>query len=307
MDLDYNLPIGVRDKVLGMDEEHMLPESDIGKEFALRRMEESGELVDKSRFTGGAAQNALLARLARTDNSTNNYARNKAKVCTFWLRGECRRGAECPYRHEQPEHKQEGSHLQNIRDRYYGTNDATADKILTKVNATKEQLVPPTDTSITTLWVGGVTGDISEEDLKGAFYMHGELKGIKKLEARNCAFVTYVTREAAEKAVEELGGGKLAIKGFSMKLLWGKPRKNNNKNNGGDGGQQQQQAAPPPPPGQLTYAQAARAYPSMDPTAGGSRVEVEVEPGEKEGDGSGKKRHLRDGDDREPRNKKQAT
>lgn len=28
--------------------------------------------------------------------------RNKAKICTFFVRGECKRGAECPYRHEMP-------------------------------------------------------------------------------------------------------------------------------------------------------------------------------------------------------------
>ena len=28
--------------------------------------------------------------------------RNRAKICTFFVRGECKRGAECPYRHEMP-------------------------------------------------------------------------------------------------------------------------------------------------------------------------------------------------------------
>ncbi|KAK9120424.1 hypothetical protein Syun_018041 [Stephania yunnanensis] len=38
---------------------------------------------------------------------------------------------------------------------------------------------------------------------------------------RACAFVTYTTREAAEKAAEELSN-KLVIRGLRLKLLWGK-------------------------------------------------------------------------------------
>ena len=41
----------------------------------------------------------MLLRLQRT---TPYYKRNEAKVCSFFAKGACTRGAECPYRHEMP-------------------------------------------------------------------------------------------------------------------------------------------------------------------------------------------------------------
>lgn len=54
--------------------------------------------------------------------------RNQARICTFFVRGECKRGAECPYRHEMPTTGPLSE--QNIKDRYYGVNDPVAAKIL---------------------------------------------------------------------------------------------------------------------------------------------------------------------------------
>lgn len=62
MDLDYNLPVQVRDQALGMEDE-ALPESDVGKEFALERMANEGQLgaaYDK------AKPSETLQRLQRT-------------------------------------------------------------------------------------------------------------------------------------------------------------------------------------------------------------------------------------------------
>ena len=38
----------------------------------------------------------MLQKLART---TPYYKRNRAHICSFWVKGECRRGEECPYRY----------------------------------------------------------------------------------------------------------------------------------------------------------------------------------------------------------------
>ncbi|GJX54618.1 zinc finger CCCH domain-containing protein 49-like protein [Tanacetum coccineum] len=59
----------------------------------------------------------------------------------------------------------------------------------------------------------------------------GDMPSLKRLEdesirtmvlQRACAFVTYTTREAAEKAADELSN-KLVIKGLRLKLMWGRP------------------------------------------------------------------------------------
>lgn len=66
-------------------------------------------------LTYGKADSAgkeLLKRLARNDPY---YKRNRPHICSFYAKGACNRGDECPYRHELPV-ENEMRH-QNIKDR----------------------------------------------------------------------------------------------------------------------------------------------------------------------------------------------
>ncbi|CAH8389660.1 unnamed protein product [Eruca vesicaria subsp. sativa] len=45
------------------------------------------------------------------------YKRSRAHICSFFIRGECTRGDECPYRHEMPETRKLSQ--QNIKDQFY--------------------------------------------------------------------------------------------------------------------------------------------------------------------------------------------
>lgn len=47
---------------------------------------------------------------------------------------------------------------------------------------------------------------LPQNDIRDAFYSHGELRSVKKVDSRSCAFVTYTTRAAAEAAADALGG-----------------------------------------------------------------------------------------------------
>ena len=69
----------------------------------------------------------LLTKLAR---NTPYYKRNRPHICSFWVKGECKRGEECPYRHEKPSDPDDPLAKQNIKDRYYGVNDPVAEKML---------------------------------------------------------------------------------------------------------------------------------------------------------------------------------
>lgn len=262
LDLDYSLPVQVRDKALGVEEDG-LPESVPGKEYALTRMQTSGELDDRSRFASTGA-NELINKLSRNQPY---YKRNQAKICSFFVRGECKRGAECPYRHEMPTTGPLAE--QNIRDRYYGTNDPVAEKMLARAEAMK-QSVPPADRSIMTLFVGGVGENVSEDDLRGAFYPFGEIKALKKVESRNCAFVTYTTRDAAEHAMKSLGNAGINVKGDWLKVLWGKPKQPSGSTANAGG------------PSDFASLPASRnaghiSYPSMDPLQAGTRAETRSE------------------------------
>jgi pre-mRNA-splicing factor RBM22/SLT11 len=69
--------------------------------------------------------------------------------------------------------------------------------------------------------VGGVTPEITEDDLRDAFYSYGELAGVRKVASRFCAFVTFRERGAAEAAAEAQHN-KLTIRGVRLRLMWGR-------------------------------------------------------------------------------------
>jgi len=263
-----------------------MPESEVNREYFLDQAErkiEQGQLTwDKT------APDQMLAHLSRTKPY---YNRNLPRICSFFVKGECNRGKECPYRHdENPATEETHSAKQNIRDRYYGVDDPVANKILG--HAKKFRLDPPQDASITTLYLGGVKSDITKQDLTDQFYPFGEIKGITLVPKLESAFVTYTTREAAEKAAEALYR-RLTVKNHTLQLSWGH-----------SSSPSQAQIAPrayapippqgflppppglgfavPPPPGWAVppgapgyavpfFPPPMSYYPSMDPTAMGSK------------------------------------
>jgi pre-mRNA-splicing factor RBM22/SLT11 len=128
----------------------------------------SGQMADThdAQLATSAAKE-MLKNLARNDP---HYKRNRPHLCSFFVKGECKRGNECPFRsvsvkdiqllplihqlirhpsgirHEVPDDK-EGLQKQNMQDRYYGRNDPVAKKIL-KEHSESKGLVAPEDQSI---------------------------------------------------------------------------------------------------------------------------------------------------------------
>ncbi|KVI11053.1 zinc finger CCCH domain-containing protein 49-like [Cynara cardunculus var. scolymus] len=218
LDLEYGLPVQVRDTALSINSNDAIPKSDVNREYFAEEHDRRARAgLDYESSYGKARPNDTILKLQRT---TPYYKRNRAHVCSFYIRGECTRGAECPYRHEMPVTGELSQ--QNIKDRYYGVNDPVALKLLNKAGD-MPSLEPPDDESIRTLYVGGLDARISEQDLRDNFYAHGEIESVKMVLQRACAFVTYTTREGAEKAAEELSN-KLVIKGLRLKLMWGRPQ-----------------------------------------------------------------------------------
>lgn len=71
--------------------------------------------IDYESSFGKVRPSDTILKLQRT---TPYYKRNRAHVCSFYVRGQCTRGLECPYRHEMPVTGELSQ--QNIKDRYYG-------------------------------------------------------------------------------------------------------------------------------------------------------------------------------------------
>ncbi|CAI9101567.1 OLC1v1038928C1 [Oldenlandia corymbosa var. corymbosa] len=293
LDLEYGLPVQVRDTALSINSNDAIPKSDVNREYFAEEHDRKARAgIDYESSYGKVRPSDTILKLQRT---TPYYKRNRAHVCSFYVRGECTRGLECPYRHEMPVTGELSQ--QNIKDRYYGINDPVAMKLLSKAGE-MPSLEPPEDESIRTLYVGGIDKRITEQDLRDHFYAHGEIESIKMVLAKACAFVTYTTREGAEKAAEELAN-KLVIKGLRLKLFWGKPQALKPESEVSDEARQQvahsgllprsvisqQQNLPLQPPGTQDQPQAMpyfnipplpqhdRAYyPSMDPQRMGALV-----------------------------------
>ncbi|PKU84628.1 zinc finger CCCH domain-containing protein 40-like [Dendrobium catenatum] len=295
LDLEYGLPVQVRDTAMAINSNDAIPKSDVNREYFAEEHDRRARAgIDYDSSYGKIRPNDTILKLQRT---TPYYKRNRAHVCSFYVRGECTRGAECPYRHEMPVTGELSQ--QNIKDRYYGVNDPVALKLLGKAGE-MSSLAPPDDETIKTLYVGGLDARITEQDLRDNFYACGEIESIRMVSQRACAFVSYTTREGAEKAAEELSN-KLVIKGLRLKLMWGKPQAPKLETEPGDdeashqglvvahGGllprsviSQQQQSSqplplhyfnipPPPLPSERSF------YPSMDPQRMGAMVPLSQE------------------------------
>lgn len=135
LDLEYGLPLQVRDQALGIDE--AMPTSDVNREYYTqnqeRALEAGGGLTPVGQL--GKAQGLskgreLLKKLARKQPY---YKRNEAQICSFWVKGECKRGEECPYRHEMPKDPTGPLAKQNMKDRYYGVNDPVAEAMMKRL------------------------------------------------------------------------------------------------------------------------------------------------------------------------------
>ncbi|KAI7902599.1 uncharacterized protein BX663DRAFT_509794 [Cokeromyces recurvatus] len=218
LDLQYGLPVEVRDKALHLKSE--APSTDINRQYfaqnLAKKVEEGEGIFNPGRLSSQSRE--ILEKLARNEPY---YKRNRAHICSFFLKGECNRGDACPYRHELPE-ENEKNMKQNIRDRYLGQNDPVAHKMLSRVR--NGGLIPPEDKNVTSLFITGVETEVTQEDLKDFFYVFGEIKSIVVSHKTKCAFVNFITRTSAELAADKISDVGLNLKGHSLKVVWAKPK-----------------------------------------------------------------------------------
>ena len=226
-DLEFGLPVAVRDKVLreegGVNGSHnsalsTVPQSDANRSWfnaQQARMLENGETC----VIASSKAQAKLQSMARMEP---RYERNLPKLCSFFAKGECNRGSKCPFRHEMPRDRNDPLSKQNTKDRFYGTNDPVAAKMIWKKKQLEEQRreerlasnkdsdgnrIEGDERAVATCYVRFDTRDehtqhiqISEQDLRDQFYSHGEIVSIR-MHQQNGAFVEYSTGSAAELAI----------------------------------------------------------------------------------------------------------
>ncbi|OSX65340.1 hypothetical protein POSPLADRAFT_1044728 [Postia placenta MAD-698-R-SB12] len=223
LDLEYGLPTQVRDTALGVENE--APTSEINREYYAQNLEGKLEgnksLMDTTRASSAGKE--MLKQLARTDPY---YKRNRPHLCSFYAKGQCSRGSECPYRHELPVDNELSK--QNIQDRYHGRNDPVARKILSNHAATMG-LQPPEDQSITSLFLTSLPANATEEAVRTRVVKSlpaldpALIKSIVHVAKSRCAFVNFKDRQSAELAAQAWANG-LDMDGETVNVKWGRSK-----------------------------------------------------------------------------------
>eukprot|EP01083_Nonionella_stella_P094903 266395_1 len=197
------------------------------------------------------------------------YERNLPKLCSFFAKGECNRGSLCPFRHEMPKDRNDPLAKQNTKDRFYGSNDPVAAKMIWKKKQIEEQRRAERiaasggkdgeagdERAVATCYIRFDTRNestmnimISESDLRDQFYSHGEIVSVRMHQSVG-AFIEYTTGQAAELAIITMNHKQ--INGRKILVSWARQPKRGNhgqgqSQNSGNGGVQGpiQPKAPP--------------------------------------------------------------
>ncbi|TKA82060.1 Pre-mRNA-splicing factor slt11 [Friedmanniomyces simplex] len=86
-----------------------------------------------------------------------------------------------------------------------------------------QDILPPADENITSLFVTGVEDDMPEHLLRTHFAQFGPLRSLVCSHRSHCAFLNYMSREGAEAAAEACQG-RAVVKGVPLRVQWGKPK-----------------------------------------------------------------------------------
>lgn len=127
-----------------------------------------------------------------------------------------------------------------------------------------------TDPNNTTVFVGGLSGYVTEDELRSFFQGFGEITYVKIPPGKGCGFVQFVHRHAAEMAINQMQG--YPIGNSRVRLSWGR-----SQNNSGVG--TPYRPAPPPPHylgmpghGPGPYGGGPQHYPGPQGPPGGPQV-----------------------------------
>lgn len=229
-DLQYGLPVQVRDRVLAeegcKDSVLATPQSDANRAWMTAQQErdiELGRSIQGNVPTNSAAAMKLQS-MARMEPM---YERNLPKLCSFFAKGECNRGKQCPFRHEMPRDRNDPLSKQNTKDRFFGSNDPVALRMMGKKKEKAEKRRAELkarggegdERAVATLYVRftdeGTKKNIREADLREKFYSFGEISSVR-MHADKGAFIEFTTPQATEHAIastnrSNIGGRKIIV------------------------------------------------------------------------------------------------
>ena len=233
LDLSFGLPIVVRDAALKMVAPG--PESSINREYYAqeneREIEEGRGGVEEYEKTDEKARE-LLRRLANSEpyykrqrrlEATENSSKDGGTTASEG-EGQRRIGAPPgPIRTNDSRGGTTGERGGSYRGGRGGARGGRVFPSTAQLPPGLQDILPPRDKNITSLFVTGVEDDLPEHALRTFFSPFGLLRSLICSHRSHCAFINYATREAAEAAAEHCQG-KAVIAGCPLRVQWGRPR-----------------------------------------------------------------------------------
>lgn len=220
LDLSFSLPIVMRDAALKMVAPG--PQSSINREYYAqeneREIEEGRGGVEEYEKTDEKGRE-LLRKLANSEPYYKRQRRLEAKG------NEDADGDEGPKRIAGPPgpirtHGIRGGRGGGVS---RGARGGRAFPGTTVLPPQPQDILPPRDPNITSLFVTGVEDDLPEHALRTFFTPFGVLRSIICSHRSHCAFINYATRQGAEDAAAHCQG-KAIIAGCPLRVQWGRPK-----------------------------------------------------------------------------------
>ena len=230
LDLSFGLPIVVRDAALKMVAPG--PESSINREYYAqeheREIEEGRGGVEEYEKTDEKARE-LLRRLANSEPYYKKQRRIQNTEDASTGDGDGQKlltNGPGPIRtHESRGGRGGMSGLRGGASRggRGGSRGGRAFPGTAQLPPGPQDILPPRDPNITSLFVTGVEDDLPEHAIRSHFSPFGTLRSIVCSHRAHCAFINYATRQGAEAAAEACQG-RAVIAGCPLRVQWGRPR-----------------------------------------------------------------------------------
>ncbi|KAF3939725.1 hypothetical protein ABW19_dt0207798 [Dactylella cylindrospora] len=215
LDLSFGLPIVVRDAALKLVAQG--PSSEINKQYYAQNNENAltdGQIPEEYEKTDSAARD-LLKRLA-TSEPYYKRPRRQREDGSGGGSGIMNRSGPGPIRTRGGGHGGRGG----SRGGRGGIKNLPS---AAQLPPGPQDIEPPADKSITSLFLLGVEDDLAEHAIRTFFSAFGQIRSIVCVHHSHCAFVNFQTRAGAEAAAESCQG-KAVIAGCPLRITWGKPR-----------------------------------------------------------------------------------
>lgn len=218
LDLSFGLPITVRDAALKMVAPG--PQSSINREYYAqeheKELEEGRGAIEAYETTDEKARD-LLRRLANSEPYYKKQRRIEAAESSNKTSDQDLGSSSIG-----PVRTSDSRKAQTTQQRTARPGSARPASMTTRPPQ-PEDILPPADPNVTSLFVTGVEDDLPEHAIRSFFTPFGQIRSIVCSHRSHCAFINFATREGAETAAQQCQG-KAIIQGCPLRVRWGKPK-----------------------------------------------------------------------------------